>query len=149
MCLLILPYPSCIHSGWIHLAPHNPIPLSLSLFSVSPAPSPSLCCLPLFLTKKTSTRKLFHHPVAILCLHMFICFSLFLCQGYKGITCFIVDRDTEGLSIGKKEDKLGLRSSSTCAVNFDGVRVCVSGLQQVLHLQCKISQHESSFVAKA
>ena len=44
-------------------------------------------------------------------------------QGYKGITCFIVDRDTEGLSIGKKENKLGLRASSTCAVNFDGVKV--------------------------
>ncbi|KAK7109129.1 short/branched chain specific acyl-CoA dehydrogenase, mitochondrial-like [Littorina saxatilis] len=44
-------------------------------------------------------------------------------DGYKGITCFIVDRDTEGVSIGKKEDKLGLRASSTCAVHFDGVRV--------------------------
>ncbi|KAL8598334.1 hypothetical protein ACOMHN_047655 [Nucella lapillus] len=44
-------------------------------------------------------------------------------DGYKGITCFIVDRDAVGLSIGKKEDKLGIRSSSTCVVNFDGVRV--------------------------
>ncbi|XP_076439469.1 short/branched chain specific acyl-CoA dehydrogenase, mitochondrial-like [Babylonia areolata] len=49
-------------------------------------------------------------------------------DGYKGITCFIVDRDTEGLSIGKKEDKLGLRSSSTCVVNFDGVRVPESSI---------------------
>ena len=50
---------------------------------------------------------------------------LFILQGYKGITCFIVDRDSEGLSIGKKEDKLGLRSSSTCAVYFDGVKVSI------------------------
>ena len=44
-------------------------------------------------------------------------------QGYRGITCFIVDRDTPGLEIGKKEDKLGIRASSTCVVHFDNVRV--------------------------
>ncbi|KAM6951429.1 short/branched chain specific acyl-CoA dehydrogenase, mitochondrial [Aplochiton taeniatus] len=43
--------------------------------------------------------------------------------GYRGITCFIVDRDTEGLHIGKKENKLGLRASSTCPLNFDNVKV--------------------------
>ncbi|XP_060749559.1 short/branched chain specific acyl-CoA dehydrogenase, mitochondrial isoform X1 [Tachysurus vachellii] len=43
--------------------------------------------------------------------------------GYRGITCFIVDRDTEGLHIGKKENKLGLRASSTCALTFDNVTV--------------------------
>lgn len=43
--------------------------------------------------------------------------------GYKGITCFIVDAGTPGLSIGKKEDKLGLRASSTCTVHFDNVMV--------------------------
>jgi short-chain 2-methylacyl-CoA dehydrogenase len=43
--------------------------------------------------------------------------------GYKGITCFIVDRDTPGLSVGKSEDKLGLRASSTCVVNFDDCKV--------------------------
>lgn len=43
--------------------------------------------------------------------------------GYKGITCFIVDRDTPGLTVGKNEDKLGLRASSTCAVHFDECRV--------------------------
>ncbi|XP_038071103.1 short/branched chain specific acyl-CoA dehydrogenase, mitochondrial-like [Patiria miniata] len=43
--------------------------------------------------------------------------------GYKGITTFIVDRDTEGLTVGKKEDKLGLRASPTCEVHFDNVRV--------------------------
>ncbi|MFH4980522.1 hypothetical protein AB6A40_007231 [Gnathostoma spinigerum] len=44
-------------------------------------------------------------------------------KGYKGITCFIVDRDLPGVSVGKKEDKLGIRASSTCAVHFDSVRV--------------------------
>ncbi|XP_034716634.1 short/branched chain specific acyl-CoA dehydrogenase, mitochondrial [Etheostoma cragini] len=43
--------------------------------------------------------------------------------GYRGITCFIVDRDTEGLEICKKENKLGLRASSTCPLNFDNVKV--------------------------
>jgi short-chain 2-methylacyl-CoA dehydrogenase len=36
--------------------------------------------------------------------------------GHKGITCFLVPRDTPGLSIGRKEDKLGIRASSTCEV---------------------------------
>lgn len=43
--------------------------------------------------------------------------------GYRGITCFIVDRDTEGLEICKKENKLGLRASSTCPLNFDNLKV--------------------------
>ncbi|KAF2070251.1 hypothetical protein CYY_008434 [Polysphondylium violaceum] len=37
-------------------------------------------------------------------------------QGYKGITAFIVEGSNPGLSIGKKEDKLGIRASSTCEV---------------------------------
>lgn len=43
--------------------------------------------------------------------------------GYKGITCFAVDRDTPGLSIGKKENKLGIRASGTCSVLLDNVKV--------------------------
>lgn len=34
--------------------------------------------------------------------------------GYRGITAFLVERDFEGFSVGKKEDKLGIRASSTC-----------------------------------
>ena len=51
--------------------------------------------------------------------------ELILCflKGYKGITCFIVEREMPGVSIGKKEDKLGMRSSGTCMVHFDNVRV--------------------------
>ncbi|KAM8924354.1 short/branched chain specific acyl-CoA dehydrogenase, mitochondrial [Pelodytes ibericus] len=44
-------------------------------------------------------------------------------SGYRGITCFIVPRDTEGFHIGKKEDKLGIRASSTCSLSFDNVKV--------------------------
>lgn len=35
-------------------------------------------------------------------------------KGYKGITAFLVERDTPGFSVGKKEHKLGIRASSTC-----------------------------------
>lgn len=44
-------------------------------------------------------------------------------QGYKGITCFIVERGMEGFSISKKENKLGIRASSTCELTFEDVNV--------------------------
>lgn len=44
-------------------------------------------------------------------------------MGYKGITTFLVDRHMKGVEVGKKEDKLGIRASSTCPVHFDDVRV--------------------------
>jgi len=43
--------------------------------------------------------------------------------GYKGITAFIVERDFPGLHIGKKEDKTGIRASSTCELTFEDCRV--------------------------
>lgn len=43
--------------------------------------------------------------------------------GYRGITAFLVERDFEGFSVGKKEDKLGIRASSTTELLFDNVRV--------------------------
>lgn len=43
--------------------------------------------------------------------------------GYKGITCFAVERDAAGFTIPRKEDKLGIRASSTCELVFDGVVV--------------------------
>ncbi|XP_049552734.1 short/branched chain specific acyl-CoA dehydrogenase, mitochondrial isoform X2 [Orcinus orca] len=46
-----------------------------------------------------------------------------LTLGYKGITCFLVDRDTEGLHIGKPENKMGIRASSTCPLTFENVKV--------------------------
>jgi alkylation response protein AidB-like acyl-CoA dehydrogenase len=43
--------------------------------------------------------------------------------GYRGITAFVVDRTTSGFSVTKKEDKLGIRASSTCEIVLDGCRV--------------------------
>jgi short/branched chain acyl-CoA dehydrogenase len=43
--------------------------------------------------------------------------------GYKGITAFLVERDSPGFRVGKKEDKLGIRASSTCELILDGCRV--------------------------
>ncbi len=43
--------------------------------------------------------------------------------GYKGITCFLVERGAAGFTIGNKEDKLGIRASSTCELILDEVRV--------------------------
>jgi short/branched chain acyl-CoA dehydrogenase len=43
--------------------------------------------------------------------------------GYRGITAFVVERGLDGFSVGKKEDKLGIRASSTCELLLDGCRV--------------------------
>lgn len=52
--------------------------------------------------------------------------ELFLCfanvnpdAGYKGITAFLVEKGFEGFNVGKKEDKLGIRASSTCELTFE------------------------------
>jgi butyryl-CoA dehydrogenase/short/branched chain acyl-CoA dehydrogenase len=43
--------------------------------------------------------------------------------GYKGITAFLVEREFSGFSVGKKEDKLGIRASSTCELVLEDCRV--------------------------
>ena len=43
--------------------------------------------------------------------------------GYKGITAFLVDKRTPGFSVGKKEDKLGIRASSTCEIILEDCKV--------------------------
>ena len=43
--------------------------------------------------------------------------------GYKGITAFIVEKDFPGFSVGKKEDKLGIRASSTCELILEDCKV--------------------------
>ncbi|MDR3763672.1 MAG: acyl-CoA dehydrogenase [Acidobacteriota bacterium] len=43
--------------------------------------------------------------------------------GYKGITAFIVEKGFPGFSVGKKEDKLGIRASSTCELIFEDCQV--------------------------
>jgi alkylation response protein AidB-like acyl-CoA dehydrogenase len=49
--------------------------------------------------------------------------------GYRGITAFVVDRGTPGFTVGKKEDKLGIRASSTCELIFED---CVVPKSQIL-----------------
>jgi alkylation response protein AidB-like acyl-CoA dehydrogenase len=48
--------------------------------------------------------------------------------GYKGITAFIIERDTPGFQVGKKEDKLGIRASSTCELLLDDCRMPASSV---------------------
>src|SRR3954464_2781897 len=43
--------------------------------------------------------------------------------GYRGITAFLVERGFAGFTVGKKEDKLGIRASSTCELIFEDCRV--------------------------
>ncbi|SMO57231.1 acyl-CoA dehydrogenase [Gracilimonas mengyeensis] len=44
-------------------------------------------------------------------------------KGYKGITAFVVEREMEGFSVSKKENKLGIRASSTCEILLEDCRV--------------------------
>lgn len=56
--------------------------------------------------------------------HVYIVFAMTdKSQGVKGITAFIVEKDTPGFSIGKKELKLGIRGSATCELIFENCRV--------------------------
>jgi alkylation response protein AidB-like acyl-CoA dehydrogenase len=52
-----------------------------------------------------------------------VCASLDRSKKHKGMAFFIVDRESEGISIGKKEKKMGIRCSNTVEVIFDNVRV--------------------------
>jgi alkylation response protein AidB-like acyl-CoA dehydrogenase len=49
--------------------------------------------------------------------------------GYKGITAFLIEKDTAGFTVGRKEDKLGIRASSTCELILED---CVAPEMQVL-----------------
>ena len=48
--------------------------------------------------------------------------------GYRGITAFVVEAGTSGLTVGRKEDKLGIRASSTCEVIFEDCEVPAANL---------------------
>jgi butyryl-CoA dehydrogenase len=55
---------------------------------------------------------------------VFICFAnIDQSKGYKGITAFIVEKSFKGFKVGKKEDKLGIRASSTCELLFENCEV--------------------------
>ncbi|MFC1619418.1 acyl-CoA dehydrogenase [Candidatus Neomarinimicrobiota bacterium] len=49
-------------------------------------------------------------------------------QKHKGVSCFIIEKGAEGFSVGKPEDKLGIRSSDTCELYFDDVKVSADNL---------------------
>ncbi|MGH9507077.1 MAG: acyl-CoA dehydrogenase [Terriglobales bacterium] len=49
-------------------------------------------------------------------------------QGYRGITAFVVERDRPGFQVGKKEDKLGIRASSTCELLLENCRLPAENL---------------------
>jgi alkylation response protein AidB-like acyl-CoA dehydrogenase len=48
--------------------------------------------------------------------------------GHRGITAFVIERDSAGLTVGHKEDKLGIRASSTCELLLDDCRVPGTGV---------------------
>jgi alkylation response protein AidB-like acyl-CoA dehydrogenase len=55
---------------------------------------------------------------------LFVLFaSLDPAAGYKGITAFLVEKNSPGFTVGKKEDKLGIRASSTCELILEDCRV--------------------------
>ncbi|HLB53636.1 MAG TPA: acyl-CoA dehydrogenase [Gemmatimonadales bacterium] len=60
-------------------------------------------------------------------------------KGYKGITGFLVEREFPGFAIGKKEDKLGIRASSTCELILEGCRVPEANVLGPVGLGYKIS----------
>jgi len=60
-------------------------------------------------------------------------------EGPRGISAFAVPADAPGLSVGRHEDKMGLRGSSTTALHFEGVRVPASALLGEEHGGFKIA----------
>ncbi|KAK3588832.1 hypothetical protein CHS0354_035973 [Potamilus streckersoni] len=58
---------------------------------------------------------------------------------HKGISAFLVPKPTEGLSLGKKEDKLGIRASSTCNLIFEDCRIPKENLLGELGMGFKIA----------
>lgn len=56
--------------------------------------------------------------------NVFIVFAnIDIAKGYKGITAFVVEKSFPGFKVGKKEDKLGIRASSTCELLFENCEV--------------------------
>ncbi len=53
----------------------------------------------------------------------FVFATLDRAAGYRGITAFLVEKNTPGFTVGRKEDKLGIRASSTCELVFDNCLV--------------------------
>jgi butyryl-CoA dehydrogenase len=61
--------------------------------------------------------------------NVFIVFAnIDLAKGYRGITAFVVEKSFPGFKVGKKEDKLGIRASSTCELLFENCEVPVANV---------------------
>lgn len=73
--------------------------------------------------------------------------------GHRGMTCFIVDRDSPGLSVGKKFDKLGQRASDTAEIVFENVEVpaenVVGAVGQGFYIAMKVFDHSRPGVSAA
>ena len=73
--------------------------------------------------------------------------------GHRGMTCFIVDRDMLGVSVGKKFDKLGQRASDTAEIVFENVEVpeenIVGEIGQGFYIAMKVFDHSRPGVAAA
>jgi hypothetical protein len=64
-------------------------------------------------------------------------------KGYKGITCFLGEAGMPGLSVGRREDKLGIRASSTCPLTFEDLKIPASNIVGVYSLQRALHWHLS------
>ncbi len=73
--------------------------------------------------------------------------------GHRGLTCFIVDREAPGLSVGKKFDKLGQRASDTAEIVFENVEVpeknIVGEVGQGFYIAMKVFDYSRPGVAAA
>ena len=71
--------------------------------------------------------------------------------GHRGMTCFIVDRETPGLTVGKKFDKLGQRASDTAEIVFENVEVpeenIVGKVGEGFYIAMKVFDHSRPGVA--
>lgn len=76
-----------------------------------------------------------------------------LSAGHRGMTCFIVDRESPGLSVGKKFDKLGQRASDTAEIVFENVEVpqenIVGEVGQGFYIAMKVFDYSRPGVAAA
>ena len=72
---------------------------------------------------------------------LFVLFARTDPSGNKGISAFVVDADLPGIAVGKKEPKMGIRSSSTVQLHLDGVRVPAANLLGKLNAGFKVALH--------
>jgi len=72
--------------------------------------------------------------------HVFLVFALTdPSAGNRGVSCFIVERETPGFTVGKEEDKMGIRGTSTCELFFENCSVPESNLLGELNRGFKVA----------